>query len=101
MTARFPENRKHNLAIEFSRYAEFGVDDVLETDDGEKVTVADFAFRFETDDFVYWFEGLDGSYTESEIDEWALVEEADREEYVDPGFENQQIPTPEDVDESS
>jgi len=101
MTANFPGNRKHNLAIEFTRYAQFGVGDVLETDEGEEVTVTDFAFRFETDDFVYWFEQLDGSYTESEIEEWALVEAAEREEYVDPGFESQQIPDPDGVDGSS
>jgi len=99
--ARFPENRKHNLAVEFARYAEFGVGDTLETADGEEVTVADFAFRFETDDFVYWFEELDGSYTEPELDDWALIEEAEREEYVDPGFEGQQIPDPDGVDGSS
>ncbi|WP_181686447.1 hypothetical protein [Halorhabdus salina] len=96
MTANFPENRKHNLAIEFSRYAEFGIGDVLETDEGDAVTVADFAFRFEIDDFVYWFEQLDGSSTEPELEDWALIEEAEREEYVDPGFEGQQIPDPDD-----
>ena len=101
MTANFPGNRKHNLAIEFTRYAQFGVGDVLETDEGEEVTVTDFAFRFETDDFVYWFEQLDGSYTETEIEEWALVSEGEREEYVDPGFESQQIPDPDGADGSS
>ncbi|WP_158854978.1 hypothetical protein [Halorhabdus sp. CUG00001] len=94
MTATFPANRKHNLAIEFSRYAAFDVGDVLETDEGTAVTVEDFAFRFETDTFVYWFEQLDGSYTEPELADWALIEEADREEYVDPGFDGQQIPDP-------
>jgi len=101
MTANFPGNRKHNLAIEFTRYATFGVGDVLETPAGEEVTVEDFAFRFEIDEFVYWFEGREGSHRESELDDWALVAEGEREEYVDPGFESQQIPDPDGVDGSS
>ncbi|CCQ34464.1 hypothetical protein HLRTI_002127 [Halorhabdus tiamatea SARL4B] len=101
MTAHFPENRKHNLAIEFTRYAQFGIGDVLETPDGEEVTVEDFAFRFEIDEFVYWFEEWEGSYAEPELEDWALVSEGEREEYVDPGFESQQIPDPNGVDESS
>lgn len=96
MSARFPENRKHNLAVEFSRYAAFGVGDVLETPDGEEVTVEDFAFRFEIDEFVYWFVEREGGYAETELDEWAIVAEGEREEYIDPGFEDQQIPDPED-----
>ena len=98
--ATFPDHRKHNLEVEFSRYAEFGIGDVLESSDGEQVTIEDFAFRFGTETFVYWIERHEEAIAETTLEDWTRIEEGDREAYVDPGFEGQSIPTPEETDDT-
>jgi len=98
--ANFPDHRKHNLEVEFSRYAEFGIGDVLESPDGEQVTVEDFAFRFGAGTFVYWTTDGGAPVEEITFDDWTRIEEGEREAYVDPGFEGQSIPTPEDAEDT-
>lgn len=96
--ANFPDHRKHNLEVEFSRYAEYGIGDLLESPDGEQVRIEDFAFRFAAETFVYWLDDRAAPVGEVELEDWSRLEEGDRETYVDPGFEGQSIPTPEDTE---
>lgn len=85
----FPESRKHNLEVELARYAAYTVGDRFETNAGDQIEVTDFAYRFGADEFVYWTDAADdpGPLAESSLGEWTRVHEAERDDHIDPGFE--------------
>lgn len=74
------DQRRRDLKKEFKRYAHFEIGDKFKSPwKGKTFTLSDFAYRWEKEEFVYWFEDEmgeeNGEYDENFVLSWERIDE--------------------------
>lgn len=78
---RWTPQRRHDLKKEFAREAQFEEGDKFENPHRSgTLEITDFAYRFEEDEFVYWFDNSEspmefGPRTENLVRGWEKIED--------------------------